>query len=171
MMKVLLIALIGIFFSGCAASYNQQILKSPTSKLERGKGVFISTPKNGWYGKIEYKNSGKMTANTLKAAFFRFSNNIYISEDCFGLKCLKTMPTEKYAYYIEPDILHWEDRATEWSGIPDRIEVKISIYDAALGAEIASAVISGKSKWTTLGGDHPQDLLPEPVNQYVESLY
>jgi Domain of unknown function (DUF4823) len=89
MMKVLLIALIGIFFSGCAASYNQQILKSPTSKLERGKGVFISTPKNGWYGKIEYKNSGKMTANTLKAAFSRFSNNIYISEDCFGPKCLR----------------------------------------------------------------------------------
>jgi uncharacterized protein DUF4823 len=150
-MKVLLIVSIGIFLSGCAATYNQQILKSPTSKLERDKGVFISTPKNGWY---------VMTANALKAAFSRFSNNIYISEDCSGLECLKIIPTEKYAYFAEPDILHWEDRATEWSGLPDRIEVKISIYDAALGAEIASAVKSGKSKWATFGGDHPEDLLP-----------
>ena len=170
-MKELLIVLIGIFLSGCTASYSQQIVTNASSKLERGQGVFISTPKNGSYGKAEYKNSGKMTASALKAAFSRFSNNIYISEGCSGRECLKIIPTGKYAYFAEPDILHWEDRATEWSGIPDRIELKISIYDAALGTEIASTVIVGTSKWSTLGGDHPQDLLPEPVNRYVESLY
>ena len=58
----------------------------------------------------------------------------------------KDHTTEKYAYYAVPDILHWEDRATEWSGIPDKIELKISIYDVTLGSEIASAVVSGKSK-------------------------
>ncbi|WP_254924651.1 DUF4823 domain-containing protein [Aeromonas sp. A35_P] len=29
----------------------------------------------------------------------------------------------------------------------------------------------GKSKWATFGGDHPQDLLPEPTEKYVNSLY
>jgi len=170
-MKVLFIVSISIFLSSCAASYNQQILKDATSKLERDKGVFISTPRNGWYGKIEYKNSGKMTANAVKAAFSRFSNSVYISEECVGLECLKTAVTTKYAYYVVPEILHWEDRATEWSGIPDRIDVKISVYDIASGSEISSTVITGTSKWATFGGDHPQDLLPEPVNYYVQSLY
>jgi Domain of unknown function (DUF4823) len=36
---------------------------------------------------------------------------------------------------------------------------------------VASTLISGQSKWATFGGDHPQDLLPEPLNSYVESLY
>jgi hypothetical protein len=112
-----------------------------------------------------------MTANAVKAAFSRFSNNIHVTEECLGLECLKKIPIGKYAYYVEPDILHWEDRATEWSGIPDRIEIKISVYDAISGAELASSIVSGKSKWGTFGGDHPQDLLPEPVNKYVESLY
>jgi hypothetical protein len=170
-MRSLFSLLIGIFLSGCAANYQQQVLKDATSKLERGKGVFISTPKNGWYGKTEYKDSGKITANSMKAAFARFSNNIYVTEECLELQCLKIIPTAQYVYYVNPEILHWEDRATEWSGIPDKLEIKISIYDAKLGTELASTVIIGKSKWATFGGDHPQDLLPEPVNKYVESLY
>lgn len=160
-----------VFLSGCSATYQQDIVKSPQSTLSRGKGIFIATPKNGWYGKTEYRNSGKMTADAVKAAFARFSINVIVSEKCFGLDCLKVIATEHYEYYVQLEILHWEDRATEWSGLPDRIEVKISVYDSRLGTELASSILSARSKWATLGGDHPQDLLPEPVTQYVESLY
>jgi len=65
------------------------------------------------------------------------------------------MPVERYAYYVASEILHWEDRATEWSGLPDKIEIKVIIYDTKSGREISSAVLSGRSKWTTFGGDHP----------------
>ena len=170
-MRTFVVIMIVVLISGCTATYQQQIVKHPTSTLERSKGVFISTPKNGWYGKIEYKNSGKMTANAVKAAFLRYSNNVYVSEQCLALDCLKIIPTDQYGYYVQPEILHWEDRATEWSSLPDRIEIKITVYDAKLGYEIAASVLNGKSKWATFGGDHPQDLLPEPVNKYVESLY
>lgn len=158
-----------VLLSGCAATYNHQVLKEAEAKLERGKGVFISAPKNGWYGKTEYKNSGKMTGNAIKAAFSKFSNNVFISDVCTGLECLRIVPSEVYAYYVEPEILHWEDRATEWSGIPDKIEIKISIYDSRLNA-VTAVVISGRSQWGTFGGDHPQDLLHDPVNSYVQGL-
>ncbi|HEY2988843.1 MAG TPA: DUF4823 domain-containing protein [Candidatus Binatia bacterium] len=170
-MKALLTISIALFLSSCTASYQQRVLKPASSKLDRGGGVFISTPKNGWYGNTEYKNSGKMTANAVKAAFARFSNNVYISEECLGPGCLKGVPADKYAYYVAPEVLHWEDRATEWSGIPDQVEIKIVVYDTKSGAEVASSVLTGKSKWATFGGDHPQDLLPEPLNRFVESLY
>jgi uncharacterized protein DUF4823 len=52
----------------------------------------------------------------------------------------------QYAYYVETVIMHWEDRNTEWSGIPDRIEIKLIIYDVKTGVEIASSVMNGKSK-------------------------
>jgi uncharacterized protein DUF4823 len=170
-MRTLLRFLIVVFLAGCSATYSRQIVKQPTAKLERDKGVFISTPKDGWYGKIQYKNSGKMTAAAIKTAFSRYSSNVYVTEECFRSECLKIIPASKFAYYVEPEILHWEDRATEWSGIPDKITIKISVHDVALGSGIASSVIDGESKWATFGGDHPQDLLPEPVSQYVDSLY
>jgi Domain of unknown function (DUF4823) len=84
---------------------------------------------------------------------------------------LKDQYRRPFDYYVVSEILHWEDHATEWSGLPDKIEVKIMVYDGGTGKELASTLIAGESKWATFGGDHPQDLLPEPLNSYVESLY
>jgi hypothetical protein len=72
---------------------------------------------------------------------------------------------------VYPTILHWEDRATEWSGIPDRVEIKIEIIGATTGKGLDSAIIKGKSGLATFGGDHPQDLLPKPVEDYVSGLF
>ncbi len=76
-----------------------------------------------------------------------------------------------YTYLIYPVILYWEDRATEWSGIPDKITVEISVIDVATGAVLNSARIEGKSKWATLGGDHLQDLLEKPLTDYARTLF
>ncbi len=170
-MRTCWITIMFLFVAGCSATYQDRVIQPATSRLDRGEGVFISTPKDGWYAKIEYKNSGAMTADAVKAAFARFSNNIYVSDKCLGRECLKLIHIDRYAYYVEPEILHWEDRATEWSSLPDRIEIKITVYESKSGAELASSVLTGKSKWATFGGDHPQDLLPEPIDKYVESLY
>jgi len=64
-------------------------------------------------------------------------------------------------------ILHWEERATK----SDRVEVKIVVMAVESGTIIDSVVIKGKSKGFTFGGDHPQDLLPEPIDMYVASLF
>jgi hypothetical protein len=74
-------------------------------------------------------------------------------------------------YLVTPMIVHWEDRATEWSGISDKVEVRITVRDVASGRTLASAVVSGSSGLWTFGGDHPQDLLPEPMDSYVGSLF
>ena len=157
-----------VLLSGCASTYKHSTLAEPNAKLERGKTVLIATPANGSYESKEYQNSGKMTASAVRTAFARFASSTTVLPECKDIVCLGRNPS--HDYYVVPEILHWEDRATEWSGIPDRIEVKISIFDIDR-KETASAVISGKSKWATFGGDHPQDLLPEPMNTYIESLY
>lgn len=77
----------------------------------------------------------------------------------------------KSKYLVYPTILHWEDRATEWSSIPDKVEVKIELIDTTSGETATAVVIKGKSGIATLGGDHPQDLLPKPIQEFVASLY
>jgi hypothetical protein len=159
-----------LLLSACASTYTHQVISAPTAKLERGKAVLVATPKNGSYNGKEYRSSGSQTAVATKAAFARFSNTVNIST-CIDIPCLRAEGGKKYAYYVMPEILHWEDRNTEWSGKPDRVEIKLVVFDAQRESEVASTVISGKSKWATFGGDHPEDLLPEPITEYVSSLY
>lgn len=154
--------------SGCASTFEYRTLAEPSAKLIRGKTVIIATPANGFFGNTVYQNSGNMTASAVRSAFARFASSTVILPDCKDISCLERQPS--HDYYVVPEILHWEDRATEWSGIPDRIEVKITVFDTNK-KEVASTILSGKSKWATFGGDHPQDLLPEPLRKFVDSLY
>lgn len=170
-MRFVCAAIVPILLSGCTATYEQKPLAEQSIKMLRGKSVAIATSENGFYDKTEYQSSGKMTSLAVKAAFARYANRISVLPNCRDLACAKSVKGPAYDYYIIPEILHWEDRATEWSGIPDKIEVKISIYDAADDNELASTIIAGKSKWVSFGGDHPQDLLPEPLAAYVAALY
>jgi hypothetical protein len=170
-MRIAVLVIITAMISGCASTYKQTNLIEPTAKLLKGRSVVIATPANGSYENKEYSTSGRMTALAVRAAFARFTNTNTVSTDCKELECLKRNTSSNFDYYVIPEILHWEDRATEWSGIRDKIEIKLIIYEGQSWKELATTIISGKSKWATFGGDHPQDLLPEPLNKYVESLY
>jgi len=77
----------------------------------------------------------------------------------------------KYEYLVFSTILEWEDRATEWSMIPDKVSVKIVVFNVKTEERLSSTIVKGKSGWATFGGDHPQDLLPEPIEQYTDSLF
>lgn len=169
--SIMFIGITLLTLAGCSSSYKHNEFQKPKVQLDRNSGVLISTPKNGFYDQTEYESSGRMTANEIRRAFSKNSRKVSITTDCEGESCLDTIDSSAYGYYIQPIILHWEDRATEWSGIPDKLEIQIIIFDIKTKKEIANTTFSGKSKWVTLGGDHPQDLLAEPVNKYVESLY
>ena len=169
-MKIILILFVTLV-SGCASTYKQSDLQSLSTNLDRSRGVLISVPEDGWYDNTQYHNSGKMTVNSIRAAFVKNTSRVDIINSCHGDECLETIDLVKYGYYIKPDILHWEERSTEWSGKPDIIEIQIVVFDSASKEEIANSTYTGKSKWATFGGDHPQDLLSEPTLNYINSLY
>ena len=166
---VLIIVIVTIF--GCTSTYQQIDVTGPAAKLLKGGSVVIATPANGSYGTREYPLSGSMTAQAVRAAFAKFTNTISVSADCSELECLKKNAASHFDYCVIPEILQWEDRSTEWSGIKDKLEIKLSIFDGTNWTLLASTILSGKSRWATFGGDHPQDLLPEPLDEYIGSLY
>jgi hypothetical protein len=145
------------------------VIAVPSVKLLRDKSIAIALPVDGSYSSKIYAGSGDMTAQVLKAAFARYTNNVSILRDCHDIKCIQA--ASGFDYVVLPEILHWEDRNTEWSGKRDRVEIKIVVLDGTSKSEIASSIITGRSKWLTFGGDHPQDMLPEPVTEFVTSLY
>ena len=164
------ILLVCALAAGCTSTYQQRPTIASESSLISGKRVVIATPENGSYGSERYSSSGASTASAVQAAFARHTSDLVVSTECRNIACLREKHPDGF-YFVVPLILHWEDRATEWSGKKDKIEIKISIYGATGDQEIAGTLIGGKSKWATFGGDHPQDLLPEPIQTYVETLY
>jgi len=165
----LLVAL--VLINGCASTYQHKSLKTPTAKLNPALGVLVSVPKDGKYVDKLYTGSGQKTAGVVKTVFENYAKTVKVTNQCHGDNCLKNIDTATYGYYVQPDILHWEDRATEWSGIPDRVQIQLTVFDAKTKQEVAKISYSGKSKWMTFGGDHPEDLLPEPTEQVIESFY
>lgn len=168
MRSIIALLLIPLAITGCTSTYKMDVLKSPAGKLQQSYAVAIKTPQNGRYAETTYFNSGKMTADAFKNGFLKYSSDVKVASnkqrrgDFSGLKNM---------YYIEPQILQWEERATEWSGKPDRIEIKVDLYDTSSMDHLSSVIINGKSKWLTMGGDHPQDLLATPVQNYLKTLY
>lgn len=170
-MRILIICAFLVMTYGCSSLYQQNDITVPTQKITKDKSVLIATPANGVYKTQHYQASGRMTAMAIQSAFSKFTNSVSVSDECRDVHCLKERNKASFDYYVIPQILRWKDRATEWSGKPDVIVIKIEIYDASTLNEHSATVILGKSKWATIGGDHPQDLLNEPITKYVSSLY
>lgn len=140
--------------------------------LERQASAYVALPSDGRYGDTVYSGSGAMTAQIVVSAFSPYLSKVMTGAGIEDLdQAMVTAKDGNYRYLFYPQILQWEDRATEWSGKPDLVTVKLSIYATDTGALLDSANIDGKSGLATFGGDHPQDLLPKPVSQYAASLF
>jgi Domain of unknown function (DUF4823) len=113
-----------------------------------------------------------MASQAVSAAFAPFMRSITVSPKPEEFdQALQSAKSGNYTYLIYPQILHWEDRATEWSAKPDVAFVKVSIINARTAEVIDSAIINGKSGLATFGGDKPQDLIPKPLSEYAASLF
>ncbi len=162
------LSLVSVALTGCTSTYNREVLTAPSGTLQRNYSVVVEVPENGRFDGAVYQRSGQMTADALRAEFLRYSTDV---------KLVATGNTKanysgiNNSYYVLPQILHWEERATEWSGKPDRIKIKVEVFDTATMSPQSAVIFSGKSKWFTLGGDHPQELLPKPIRDYLETLY
>lgn len=163
-----------VLVAACTHSYETS--HSPVASaaaevgIPRDSRVLVSMPRDGSYGNKVYRNSGRMTQAAVLAAFRGRVADVEGLETNESLEqTLAEACRQRSDYLIEPEILHWEDRNTEWSGKPDRITVALKVADCATGGVLDDVTISGTSKWATFGGDHPQDLLVKPITQFAES--
>lgn len=158
---------------GCADSQKLDINDQfGAVSLDRNASAYIAIPANGRYGNQEYHGSGATVAQIIKGAL-----SVHLVHVDIGTK-VESFPKAKssaalghYKYLFYPTIVHWEDRATEWSAKADKVSVNIAVIDVESGEQISSASIDGQSGLATFGGDHPQDLLPEPITKYIAELF
>ena len=160
-----------LFLVSCSAKHD---ITSSTknSKLIPQKSIYIALAKDGTYNNTIYPGSGSKTSTALFKSFSMYTNKIEIANQYKPYSAALTQARRNGAiYFIYPTIFGWEDRATEWSGKPDKISIQIKTIKTNTGIILNSTIIEGKSAWATLGGDHPEDLLQKPINDLINSLY
>lgn len=170
-MRTPLLIALAAALAGCADSH-QWLPRQPVSApLSPKNHFYISTPVDGQYESEKYKGSGQQTAKALYDALLKKTSTARIgrlAESYNG--ALSDARAAKQDILIFPTIVRWEDHATEWSMIPDKVEVKIDVIEVRSGETLGSGTVQGKSGLATFGGDHPQDLLPEPMTRFVDSI-
>lgn len=169
--KKIYLYIISLFLFGCADTHQLVRTTNNQISLSKDKPVLIIAPKDGQYGGQYYAGSGATTAQIITASFAKYTLQIDAVKNKDFKSAISYAKENNYYYLVYPLILHWEDRATEWSGISDKVSVKISILEVSSGSELDSVIIEGESGLATIGGDHPQDLLPKPIDEYVKGLF
>lgn len=132
--------------------------------LKVGDEVAVTLPADGRYGNTIYTGSGAMTQTAIVGCLREMGINA--SEAATDAKPGAVAPR---TWTVTPLILEWEDRATELSGLPDRIRIELRTTDPAGQLRDATS-ISGASKWATFGGDHPQDMLRPALLPWAQQI-
>jgi Domain of unknown function (DUF4823) len=172
MRREVLVSIIAFVLAGCASSYKSVTHEPLAAKLEAHASFYVLLPADGQYGSKTYPNSGLATAHAIAQALASHADKVVEASSVEDLATALTNAKQgKIRYVFETTILGWEDRATEWSGLPDKVSLKFSVYDTGTGRSLAATVVNASSKWATFGGDHPQDLLPEMTQAFVDSLF
>jgi len=167
-----LVLFITIFLSSCTDTY--QLKRTQGAGIESNKisTAYIALPKDGSYGSIQYSGSGTIVAQDIGAAFSPYLREAIIGTQFESIEeAIRSASKLQFDYLVYPNILHWEDRATEWSGRSDVISVKVTIIDVSSSKVVDSVVIEGKSKTASWGGDRPEDLLAKPLKDYAAVLF
>ena len=169
----LLLLIFVLVLVSCADTY--QLIRqgnNADARLSASDSLYIGVSRDGVYGRQTYTGSGMAASRILLASFAKRVNRVETASAYQSYEdALKATREKGFKYLVYPTILHWEDRASEWSAIPDRVELKIQIFEAMTNDIVYSVVIEGKSGLATFGGDHPQDLLPKPVDEFVSALF
>lgn len=171
-MRIALVTLL-ILLVGCTAKYQVNNLAGVgTVQLDRSKGVYVTVPQDGAYGSTTSAGSGQSVAQAVAAAFSGVAARVHIAERAIGNdQSIVAAKSLNAGYLVVPVIVQWEQRATEWSGRPSRMAIRLTIIDVTTGDQLGSSAIEGRSRIVSFTSTNPESLLRDPLARYVRVLY
>jgi hypothetical protein len=174
MKRIILVLAAALTLCGCVAEYQVKDLAGTqsTATLNPQDGVYIALPADGAYGPQSYPGSGQTVAQSFAAAFSQFAQHVHTATAVTG-DADDFADAAKYGdrYIVVPVITHWEPRDTAWSGRRSKMALRVTVFDAVSRQQLSSVALEGKSAQQTLASTSPEQLLNEPVEKYVASLY
>lgn len=144
----------------------------PATRLARAQKLYVALSQDGRYGNTGYPGSGGSVSRMLADALKPYTASVVTSGTVEPQEiALQSARAVGARYLIMPNILHWEDRNTPWSGLLDHVKVELAAYDVETGASLGSKVIAANNQWATFRNNPPDVLLPQPLAEYARALF
>lgn len=158
--------------TGCVHKYAVPPPTSGTGFIAPESQVLVVIPADGRDERnAVYAGTGRSTAMALASALRARQIGVDLHLEPLELDpALALARSTPAGYLVLPEIRNWSDRLTEWSGVPDRITIRIRVVEVASGEVLDDRDTRASSRWATLGGDHPQELLPELSERWAASV-
>ncbi len=161
-----------LMLASCVSKHKTVAEQIDPGQIPKNAGILVMVPQDGSFGETVYSGSGMTTARATIDALSPHTIAVQLAPKNVSMEEALSFARESdIGYVLQTEILNWEDRATEWSGRPDRITLQMSVYESAQGELIATETAKASSKWATFGGDHPQDLVHIPLEAFFAKLF
>ena len=159
--------------AACASNYETTVIQDNRAEpISPDASLLVAVEGDGSYIDKIYPGSGNMARRAMVLALSKYATDVSAIPDFMTAEAATlNAKAQNAGYLVYLSILNWEDRATEWSGRPDRIEIAVRLIDGNSGDLLESKLVKASSKWATFGGDHPQDLLKTPFDQYAAGIF
>lgn len=169
----LLACVLSLLATGCKSTYSdKQVSTEPVPLLRSTSRIYVGMPFDATFKEEVAHNSGKQAAEAIFNAFARNTRPVFISRSPESLgEALESARRVNAEYLVYPHIFRWEDRATEWSGVRDKLQMRVDLIDLETSQVAFAKEIEATGKWMTDGGETPADLLQQPLDHYANALF
>lgn len=174
-MRIIISSVLFTLLVACSSGKQGPILESlQTHKLDNplstNTTVALSVPEDISFNKAVHKQSGHKTASAFKTEFENKGVAVSLLSNC-QMNCLDEAKNMGSNYFVNLELLHWEERSTNWSGKADRLTIKVSVYDSPSGSLLTSSFLHTNTRIYSPSGGRVENFLPALSNQYVSSLF
>ena len=173
-MRYIIFILMIISLTGCITSIHSDHEARPIAKktISTNDKFYIAVGNEGRYKTILYKGSNVELEYVIEKELSKYVSHIFCGNRIMDLNFAKIEAKSAGCnILIYSRILHWEDRATAWSGLSDEVKIRTIIYDLRNDEILDSFVAEGTSANITFLNDGPSDLLDTPYRRYFDSLF
>ncbi len=160
--------------AGCGGSYSRPAAGVQARRLSSQASFYVAMPSDGRYGSRVYSGSGATVVQMVRGALLKQARRVEVGNAVETQDAaLQSARAKGLNYAVVPTITHWEQRRTGWSGMPSRVEMILEVVDVGSGELVAKNTIGGNSTSVTFSwrSTHPEDVLREPLETYVASLF
>ena len=152
---------------GCASNEMRTISGSGSVALDPKAIVYIAIPAEN-----SSNSPGQYVATVLADEFSKRGIKVNMAEGAASHEAnLAAAQKQGAGYLIIPVLTNWEHNATQWSGNPSTLGLRLSILNAATGVQIRLDNIESQSSHLSLFGTDPKELLDDAFEKYIKDLY
>jgi hypothetical protein len=150
-----------------SSAYNPSGRSIPRGVISPRDRVVIAIALDGASGNEQQQGSSLSVAQMIEGELARMIESIRI----VPIDPFKDTPEgDSWDVAIVPRIVHWEQRATEWSGVPSKASIRLSVYRKSSPNPVDVRLFETSSGTFAMSRPDLTSMLQEPVSRYLNQI-